>query len=312
MMSKVKKGQAFRGAVNYVLNDKKGAEIIAADGLMLDSVDAITQSFEAQAEMNPRLTKNVGHTVLSFSPHDAPRMSNEYMSQIALEYLERMGIRDTQFMVVRHHDREHPHCHIVFNRVSNSGKTISDSNERYRSQKICRDITEREGLYMAPDKENVKRNRLREPDKTRYRIFDIIKAELRRHTDFDRFIAAIESQGIECTLINNGSTNKVQGIRFKMGKYAFNGSKIDKSCSYSKLIHALEANKPKVQHQPICQAQHVEQQHRTAKQEYHDETPNFDLGLNLFKVSPSSDYVPPEECAWYKRRRRKPKKGKSL
>ncbi|WP_301346080.1 hypothetical protein [uncultured Muribaculum sp.] len=53
-----------------------------------------------------------------------------------------------------------------------------------------------------------------------YRIFDIIKAELPRHKDFNRFIAAVERQGVECTLINNGSTNKVQGICFKMGKYA--------------------------------------------------------------------------------------------
>lgn len=251
MMSKQKQGQNFRGAVTYVLNDRKGAEIIAADGLMLDSIDTISHSFEAQAEMNPRLAKTVGHTVLSFSPNDAPRMSNQYMRQIALEYLERMGIRDTQFIIVRHHDREHPHCHIVFNRVDNSGKTISDSNERYRSQRICRDITERERLYMAPGKEKVKRNRLKEPDRTRYRIFDIIKSELPRHTDFDRFIAAVESQGVECTLINNGSTNRVQGIRFKMGKYAFNGSKIDKSCSYSKLIRALEANKPEMRQQPL-------------------------------------------------------------
>jgi len=97
-------------------------------------------------------------------------MSNDYMRQIALEYLARMGTCDHQFLIVRHHDREHPHCHIVFNRVSNSGKTISDSNERFRSQHICRDITEREGLYIAPGKENIKRNRLREPDKTPYRI----------------------------------------------------------------------------------------------------------------------------------------------
>lgn len=311
MMSKLKKGQEFRGAVTYVLNDKKGAEIIAADGLMLDSIDSITHSFESQAEMNPRLAKNVGHTVLSFSPNDAPRMSNDYMRQIVLEYLERMGIRDTQFLIVRHHDREHPHCHIVFNRVSNSGKTISDSNERFRSQRICRDITEREGLYMAPGKEDVKRNRLREPDKTRYRIFDIIKAELTRHTDFNSFIAAVESHGVECTLINNGSTNKVQGIRFKMGKYAFNGSKIDKSCSYSKLIRALEANKPKVQHQPVRQ-QPPRLPSTSPRQEYHDENTSIDFGLNLFKISSSSDYVPVTETTWYKSRKRKPKKGRSV
>lgn len=307
MMSKQKQGQNFRGAVSYVLNDRKGAEIICADGLMLDSLDTISHSFEAQAEMNPRLAKNVGHTVLSFSPNDKPRMTNEYMRQIATEYLERMRIRDTQFIIVRHHDRKHPHCHIVFNRVSNSGRTISDSNERYRSQRICRGITEREGLYMAPGKENVKRNRLREPDRTRYRIFDIIKSELSRHTDFDRFIAAVESQGVECTLINNGSTNKVQGIRFKMGKYAFNGSKIDRSCSYSKLIRALEANKPKVEHQPV--RQNIQRPNPEPQRDQHEDN-GLDFSLNLFQLHSYNNDVPITECAWFKRRKRK--KGKSV
>ena len=76
-----------------------------------------------------------------------------------------MKIQNTQYLIVRHYDREHPHCHIVFNRVSNSGKTISDSNERYRSQRICRDITEREGLFMIypvqPEADGVCVNRTR-------------------------------------------------------------------------------------------------------------------------------------------------------
>jgi len=306
MMSKLKQGQNYRGAVAYVLNKKKGAEIIGSDGLMLDSIDSIVHSFEAQGEMNPRLGKNVGHTVLSFSPNDSPRMSNEYMHKLAMEYMERMEIRDTQYLIVRHYDREHPHIHIVFNRVSNSGKTISDSNERYRSQRICRDITEREGLYIAPGKDNVKRNRLREPDKTRYRIFDIIKAELARHHDFDRFIEAVERHGVECTLINNGSTDKVQGIRFKMGKYSFNGSKIDKSCSYSKILKALEANKLKVR---MATPKPKVSTPTPAQRENESQSP--DLSLNLFHIHSQGEDVPITECAWYKNRRRK-KRGPKI
>lgn len=306
MMSKLKQGQNYRGAVAYVLNEKKGAEIIGADGLMLDSIDTIVRSFEMQGEMNPRLGKNVGHTVLSFSPQDLPRMSNEYMHKIALEYMERMKIHDTQYLIVQHYDREHPHCHIVFNRVSNSGKTISDSNERYRSQKICREITEHEGLYISPGKDNVKRNRLREPDRTRYLIYDIIKAELVRHHDFIRFIEAVESHGVECTLINNGNTNKVQGIRFKMGKYSFNGSKIDKSCSYSKLMKALEANKPKVH---VAQPKPKVAIPPPIQRESESQLPDFNL--NLFHIHSQGNDVPITECAWYKNRRRK-KRGRKL
>ena len=306
MMSKLKQGQNYSGAVAYVLNEKKGAGIIGSDGLMLDSVDTIVRSFEAQGEINPRLGKNVGHAVLSFSPHDLPRMSDEYMHRLALEYMERMNIRDTQYLIVRHHDREHPHIHIVFNRVSNSGKTISDSNERYRSQKICRDITEREGLYIAPGKDNVKRNRLREPGKTRYKIFDIIKAELARHHDFHRFIEGVESHGVECTLINNGSTDKVQGIRFKMGKYSFNGSKIDKSCSYSKILKALEASKPKVRMEtPKPKVTPTPQ----IRRESESQSPDF--SLNLFHIHSQGENVPITECAWHKNRRRK-KRGPKI
>lgn len=117
-MSKLKQSQNYRGSVTYVLNEKKGAEIIGSDRLMLDSVDAIVRSLEAQGEMNPRLGKNVGHTVLSFAPLDLLRMSNEYMHKLVLEYMEWMEIRNTQYLIVRHYDREHPHVHIVFNRVA--------------------------------------------------------------------------------------------------------------------------------------------------------------------------------------------------
>lgn len=302
MMSKLKKGQNYRGAVHYALNEKKGAEIIGTDGVMLGSIDSISRSFEMQGEINPRLGKNCGHTVLSFSPHDAPRISNEYMLKIALEYMERMGIKDTQFIIVRHYDRPHPHCHIVFNRVSNSGKTISDSNERFRSKDICLDITQREGLYMAPGKEEVNRHRLREPDKTRYRIYDIIQAELPHHRDFDTFIEAIERQGIECTIINNGSTNKQQGIRFKMGKYTFNGSEIDRSCSLSKLKKAIEANSPKVQNRPQKEIITPVNSH------YEDRSQDLNFEFGLFKVNQQDEYIRNEDCAWYRPKKKK-KKG---
>ena len=37
-----------------------------------------------------------------------------------------MGIRDTQFLLFRHHNTANPHCHLVYNRINNEGKTITD------------------------------------------------------------------------------------------------------------------------------------------------------------------------------------------
>ena len=44
--------------------------------------------------------------------------------------MERMGIKNTQFFIAQHFDKEHPHVHIAFNRIDNNGNTISDRHER--------------------------------------------------------------------------------------------------------------------------------------------------------------------------------------
>jgi hypothetical protein len=41
------------------------------------------------------------------------------------------------------------------------------------------ELTRKYGLYIANGKENVKRCRLKEPDRTKYEIYDVIKAVLK-------------------------------------------------------------------------------------------------------------------------------------
>ena len=45
------------------------------------------------------------------------------MVLLAREYMEKTGIKDTQYIIARHHDQKHPHIHIVYNRVDNNGRT---------------------------------------------------------------------------------------------------------------------------------------------------------------------------------------------
>ncbi len=63
-----------------------------------------------------------------------------------------MGIRDTQFFIARHFDKEHPHVHIAFNRINNNGTTISDRHERLRDTRICKELILKYGLYIAVKK----------------------------------------------------------------------------------------------------------------------------------------------------------------
>ena len=190
--------------------------------------------------MRPNVQKPVCHTILSFSAHDSERQTDATMVKIANEYLHKMGYGDTQSLIVRHSDRHHPHLHICINRIGNDGKTISDHNEKYRSTKICRELTERYSLTIGKGKQEVKRSRLRGEDKLQYEIFDAIKSILPQSLNWNVFVAGLEQQGITTRFKTKGKTDVVQGIIFEKDGCSFSGSKIDRSCSFSRLNAVLE------------------------------------------------------------------------
>lgn len=243
MIAKIVKGSNFKGVVSYILDKEKDAKILVCDGLFAENNETITGSFEAQTSINPKVTKPVGHIALAFSKEDEHRLTDCAIAGIALEYLNKMGITDTQILIVRHFDKEHPHVHIAFNRIANDGKTISDRNERIRSTRICKELTRKYGLYFADGKEQVKRQRLKEPDKTKYELYSILKSEVLRCGNWSILIANLKKQGVEVRFKYKGGSDKVQGVVFSKNGYPCSGSKIDRRFSYSKIDAALDANR---------------------------------------------------------------------
>ena len=224
----------FKGCVNYVL-DKEQATLLHAEGVLTESKQDIIRSFCTQTEMNPNLKKPVGHIALSYSAVDAPKLTDEKMIQLAQEYMHEMKITDTQYIIVRHQDREHPHVHIVFNRIDNNGKTISDKNDMYRNEQVCKKLKARHGLYFAKGKEQVKQHRLKEPDKSKYEIYTAVKNEIRKSRNWQQLQEQLTEKCISIQFKHKGQTNEIQGISFSKGEYTFKGSEIDRSFSFSKL-----------------------------------------------------------------------------
>jgi hypothetical protein len=242
MVAKIVKGKGFKGVVNYVLDKAKQTELLAAEGVRYKSRESIIRSLVAQASLNPKVSKTVGHISLDFSVQDKEKLTNAVMKQIAREYMDKMGIVNTQYIIGRHHDKEHPHIHIIFNRIDNNGKTITDKNDRYRSEKICKGLTEKYGLYFAQGKENVKVHRLKEPDKTKYEIYDALQSAVAKSRNWNDLVKELKKAGITVDYKYNGNTNEVQGIKFGKNGYEFSGSKIDRQYSYSKIDYQLQQN----------------------------------------------------------------------
>lgn len=242
MIGKITKGKSFSGCVKYILDKEKGTKLLDAQGVRLKSKESIIQSFVIQAKLHPALAKSVGHIALSFSTEDKAKLTDELMVKVGREYLQKMGIKDTQYIVARHFDKEHPHIHICFNRVDNQGITISDKNDRHRSTKICRELTEKYGLYIASGKEQVQIHRLKEPDKTKYEIYNSIKDTLPKSKNWEELTRALQKQGIETQFKYKGQSDEKQGVIFSKGEYSFNGSKVDRQFSYSKIDYQLKQN----------------------------------------------------------------------
>lgn len=254
MIAKIVKGSGFREVTGYIIDSKKNARIIAHAGLFIEDVATITKAFEAQAGMNPKVSRPVGHIALGFSREDESRLTSRIMAEIALEYMGRMGIRNTQFFIARHFDKEHPHIHIAYNRIDNDGRTISDKNERLRSARICKELTLKYGLHMAKGKDHVKTERLREPDKTKYELYSLLKTEVRKARNWKELIAGLNEKGVDVRFKYKGKSDEVQGIVFIMNGYSFSGSKIDaalKTPSYSETERQVAVqSEPAYQQEP--------------------------------------------------------------
>ena len=246
MIGKVISGSSFSGTVGYVM--KEESRILEAEGIMPPEVKDMVQDFKDQTLLNPRLKNTVGHISLSFSPKDAPRMTDALMTRIAKEYMQKMGITDTQYLLVRHLDQPHPHCHLVYNRVGNNGQTISDKNIKIRNAKVCRELTEKYGLYLAPGKDDVRRERLREPDKTRYEIHDAIKGCLPKCKSWNELEGKLKEQGIGIRYKYCGNTDRKQGVLFSKNGFEFSGSKIDRAFSVTKLDNRFNHIQQQTQH----------------------------------------------------------------
>lgn len=248
MIAKIKTRVDFGGIVNYAndqKNKKKCATLLAHEGVCAINNKLIADSFGLQASMRPKVKSPVKHVSLAFSLQDISRFpDNEegdaLMVEIAKKWMEQMGIRNTQYIIARHHDTKHPHCHLVFNRIDNEGNLISDSNERIRNTKVCRALTKKYGLYFAPKNSKVKnKSRLRPYQLRKYNLRSAALDALAVSRSWNDFLGILKGQGIDMRFNHAENSDKIRGISFCMDEFSIAGSKLDCDLSFNSLCVTL-------------------------------------------------------------------------
>lgn len=308
MIGKIKKGKSFGGCIRYVMG-KDDAKILESDGVLLGTNKEMIDSFNCQCLLNPKIKQPLGHIALSFKPEDALRLTDEFMTKIALEYMELMGIKNTQFLLVRHHNTDNPHCHLIYNRINYDGKVISSQNDFKRNEIATKKLKDKYGLTYAEDKSKTNVKKLHDPERVKYEIHNAVKAALKRSRTWWDLGKQLQKQGIGMTFKINRRTGKNEGLSFTKDGYTFKASDVNRQFSYSKLDAQLSWDMQKMQTEIEPKQQAIRQE---AEQNY-NLTDSLIEGNGLGLLTPTD--VPSEEeqtPSWQKKKKDKKKKNQGI
>ena len=214
-------------------------------------------------------------------------------------------------------DTDNPHCHIVYNRINNEGKLISDTHDYRRNEQVTKALKSKYGFTYGTDKSKTNTRKLRNAERAKYEIHNAVKDALKVADNWQKFKNELAKRGVRLELVyKDKERTKVQGIRFCKDGYSFKGTQICRECSFGKLDARLgtEYNRvsPRAESmqggQPSCHQ--VEPTQPTAE---HTQDPWSGISsIGLFAPSNAQTYEPFPEDESAKKKKRKRRKGFSL
>lgn len=243
------KGKGFRGALRYNLEKVNNKVAVVLDhSFARVSESSIMKEVQFVRMQRPNLQKYFYHTSINFPPtEDLP---NELMTRIGRDYLEANGFTQHQFIMFRHHDADHPHLHILVNRIGYDGKVLSDSNDFQRSENILRQleisynltkvIPSKEAKTRAitkDEREMMKRTKESSRKVLLQRIIKSVLEDKPRMTTGE-FIRALESNGVR-VLFNQATTGFVSGISYDYKGFPIKGAKLGNDFKWSSIKNAI-------------------------------------------------------------------------
>ncbi len=243
------KGIGFRGALRYNLEKvEKGVAEILDYSFVSAHEKSIMKEVQLVRALRPNLQKFFYHTSINFPPHED--LSNEKMKAIGNDYLHLNGFDQHQFIMFRHHDADHPHLHILVNRIGYDGKVLSDSNDFARSEKVLRQL---EGKYnltkvksssqaaeRAMTKNELEMMKRTNTPSQKMQLQVLIKEVLNAKDNLSckEFIEKLEAKGIHL-LFNQASTGYVSGISYNYQGFITTGAKLGNDFKWTSIKNTI-------------------------------------------------------------------------
>ncbi|WP_270455100.1 conjugal transfer protein MobB, partial [Butyricimonas virosa] len=191
---------------------------------------------------------------ISINPHPEDVLTDRQLSDIAKEYMRKLGYGDQPYLVYKHTDIDRHHIHIVGLRVDENGKPLNDKFEHRRSKQITRELEQKYNLHPAERKERAERPELKKVDyaagDVKHQIGNTVKAACYgyRFQSFGEYKALLAAYNV-CAEEVKGEINgkPYQGIVYsamndkgeKVGN-PVKASRIGKSVGYEAVQRRME------------------------------------------------------------------------
>jgi hypothetical protein len=154
MVAKINVGSSLFGSLAYNQHkiDQEKGHVLCSNKMTENrdgnfNIHTCMADFENQLPKGIKTEKPIIH--ISLNPHPDDKLTNEQLSAIAQEYMEKLGYGNQPYMVYKHEDIGRHHLHIVSLRVDETGKKINDKFEYRRSKDITRELEQKYGLRPA-------------------------------------------------------------------------------------------------------------------------------------------------------------------
>ena len=244
-------------AYNQEKVDNGEAKVLFSNKMLLNedghfSIGECMRSFEMQMPVQLSTQKPILH--ISINPHPEDVLSDQQLSDIAKEYMQKLGYGDQPYLVYKHTDIDRHHIHIVGLRVDENGRPLNDRFEHRRSKQITRELERKYNLHPAEKKERTERPELKKVDyeagDVKHQIGNTVKAACYgyRFQSFGEYRALLAAYNV-CAEEVKGEINgrPYQGIVYS----AMNGkgekvgnpvkaSRIGKSVGYEAVQRRME------------------------------------------------------------------------
>ena len=258
MTAKPKVGKTFPGITKYAMQECKEARVLGAEGVRVDSAAHMAADFDFQRSQRPRLGNAVLHVAISLPREEAVGKTREQVGALLLEaaaaWRKEMKIENTQWVLIQHFDRDHPHAHLIMNRVNNAGKAIPDNFIGQRSRQAAQEVERQLGLISAEQRgrEHAKQagptpsqlkartpREIRQADwqRTRHEVANALAPQKGKTGSFDDLQTKVVWDGIEVKPLQHKKAEGmvVYGVVFSKNGFNFKGSDVGKEFSAGSL-----------------------------------------------------------------------------